>query len=296
MKNYVKNSIDDMFKRYEYPQSFKDLMYKINDLVSDCEIERILSTYQSVDKLDIDKLSEISHELSEKYNVHSFTFNLYELVCLVPKLKEFFKEKGIDESVFYNTVNDIRYKYRECTNVRGVEGIRDSSWKRWYNVIFEMRIFGLGRFQYEIKQFRLKEYSKDGNVVREGDEVLNIHIPSSGVSLTKEERYKSYAMAKEFFKDKFGGKPIPVVCWSWLMNPEHDKILPNGSNIVDFMHDFDIIDTEEYPDYNVLSPWIFGKERVDLDTMPENSSLQRSIKKHLQNGGKLAWGYGVFFL
>jgi hypothetical protein len=143
-----------------------------------------------------------------------------------------------------------------------------------------MRIFCLGRFQYEIKEFRLKEYSKDGNVVKEGDKVLSIHIPSSGVSLTKEERYKSYAMAKEFFKDQFGGKPIPVVCWSWLMNPEHDNILPSGSNIVDFMHDFDIIDTEEYPDYNVLSPWIFGKEKVELDDMPENSSLQRSIKKH----------------
>ena len=207
MKSCVKNSIDDMFIRYEYPQSFKDLMYKINKLVSNCEIERILSTYQSADKLDIDNLSEISHQLSEKYNVHSFSINLYELVCLVPKLKEFYKEKGIDESVFYNTVNDIRYKYRECVNVRGVEGIRDASWKHWYNVIFEMRIFGLGRFQYEIKQFRLKEYSKDGNVVKEGDEVLSIHIPSSGESLKKEVRQRSYALAKEFFKDRFNGKP-----------------------------------------------------------------------------------------
>ncbi len=296
MKSYVKNSIDDMFVRYDYPQSFKDLMYKINDLISDCEIERILSTYPSVDKLDIDKLSEISHELSEKYNIHSFTFNLYELVCLVPKLKEFYKEKGIDESVFYNTVNDIRYKYRECVDVRGVDGIRDASWKHWYNVIFEMKIFGLGRFQYEMVEFRLDKYEKDGNIVRKDEPALSVHIPASGVPLTKEERYRSYALAKEFFKDKFGGKPIPVICWSWLMFPNNEEFLGSNSNIVDFRRDFEIIDTEEYADFNVLSPWIFGKTKVDLETMPTNSSLQRGVKKYLESGKKLGWGYGVFFL
>lgn len=296
MKNYVEKSIKELYDKYSFPESFATTLTKINDEITVEEIEKILSKYQSLESFDIKELSALAEELANKYNYKKETINLYTLVCLVPKLKEFYKQKDISEKIFYDTVNDMRYKYRECMNCEGVDGIRNASFVGWYDTILKMDLFALGRFQYEVLPFRLKEYQKDGNVVREGDKVLSIHIPSSGVPLTDEVRHESYALAKEFFNERFNGKPIPFICWSWLMNPNHDNILDKNSNIVAFMHDFDIIDTEEYEDYNVLSPWIFGKQRVDFDTMPQNSSLQRNIKKHLVSGGKLGWGYGVFFL
>lgn len=296
MKNTVKKSIVELYDNYTFPESFLNSMSEVNNLVANDEIESIISTYKSVDCFDINKLSLIAEQLANKYNFKKVTFNLYSLICLVPKLKEFYKLKGINDKVLFDTLNDLKYKHKECLSCDGVDGIRDGSFIGWYEVIFKMKLFALGRFQYEIVPFRLKEYQKDGNVVREGDKVLSIHIPSSGVPLTDEVRHESYALAKEFFNERFNGKPIPFICWSWLMNPNHDNILDKNSNIVAFMHDFEIIDTEEYEDYNVLSPWIFGKQRVDFDTMPQNSSLQRNIKKHLVSGGKLGWGYGVFFL
>ncbi len=296
MKNYVEKSINELYDKYSFPESFVTTLTKINEEITVEEIEKILSKYQSLESFDIKELSALAEELANKYNYKKETLNLYILVCLVPKLKEFYKQKGISEKIFYDTVNDIRYKHRECMNCEGVDGIRNASFVGWYDTILKMDLFALGRFQYEVLPFRLKEYKKNGNVVREGDKVLSIHIPSSGVPLTDEVRHESYALAKEFFNERFNGKPIPFICWSWLMNPNHDNILDKNSNIVAFMHDFEIIDTEEYEDFNVLSPWIFGKQRVDFDTMPQNSSLQRNIKKHLVSGGKLGWGYGVFFL
>ena len=30
--------------------------------------------------------------------------------------------------------------------------------------------------------------------------------------------------------------------------------------------------------------------------LPELTSLQRAVKKHLLSGGKMGWGYGIFFM
>ena len=32
-----------------------------------------------------------------------------------------------------------------------------------------------------------------------------------------------------------------MVCHSWLLYPDNEKFYPKGSNIIDFMHDFEII-------------------------------------------------------
>ncbi len=125
---------------------------------------------------------------------------------------------------------------------------------------------------------------------------MYLHIPASGISLTKEERYRSYALAKEFYKEIFGDKPVPIVSRSWLLYPGNEEFISPNSNIIDFKRDFDIIETEEYSDFNSISPWIFGKEKVDLDTIPQNTTLQKDVKRHLENGGKLGKGYGVLFV
>ncbi len=166
MREYVKICIDKMFLEYGYPQSFKDVLYAVNQSITSSEIKRILSTYERAEDFDIDKLAIISQELSEKYKIHKLTMNLYCLVCLVQRLKEFYQEKNINESVYINTVNDIKYKYNECMKIFGVDGIREGSFKGWYVNIFNMKVFGLGRFQYGLSMFEFDRYEKDGNVVK----------------------------------------------------------------------------------------------------------------------------------
>ena len=85
----------------------------------------------------------------------------------------------------------------------------------------------------------------------------------SGKPLDYESCKDSYLKAKEFFKKRFNDKPIPFICWSWLVNPNNKLFMKENSNILTFASDYDIIDVVEYKDYNAIAPWLFGKSRVD---------------------------------
>ena len=108
--------------------------------------------------------------------------------------------------------------------------------------------------------------------------------------------YRSRYTTVEFFKKRFNDKPIPFICWSWLVNPNNKLFMKENSNILTFASDYDIIDVVEYKDYNAIAPWLFGKSRVDdLSPSDNDTSLQKRAKEYLKNGGKLACAYGVFF-
>jgi hypothetical protein len=122
---------------------------------------------------------------------------------------------------FKKTVKDVLYKYRECKNVYGVDGI--FAWE-WYESILQLKNFSLGRLQFEVKEFRLDAYEKDGKTVKKGDIVLSVHIPSTGEPLSKALCEDSYAKARAFFRNRLGFLP-PFVCWSWLLYGKNKEFL-----------------------------------------------------------------------
>ena len=215
-------------------------------------------------------------------------------MCLLlgacPALRERYAEKGIDEAIFWKSIEDMRWKLRECMDCEEVWG---TFVPHWYRGFFEMTRFGLGRFQFEEADFDADYYEKCGNTLKRGDTVINFHIPSAG-PLTDEKRLDSYKQAYKFFGGK-DGEPTAFVCGSWLLYEGHREFLPENSNILRFMDDFDIIrsaDREKFSD-----GWrVFGKySNGPVDDLPEDTSIRRAFKQRLQQGKPTGYGYGVFF-
>ena len=184
----------------------------------------------------------------------------------------------------------MRWKLRECMDCEEVWG---TFVPHWYRGFFEMTRFGLGRFQFEKTDFDADYYEKCGNTLKRGDTVINFHIPSAG-PLTDEKRLDSYKQAYKFFGGK-DGEPMAFVCGSWLLYEGHREFLPENSNILRFMDDFDIIrsaDREKFSD-----GWrVFGKySNGPVEDLPEDTSIRRAFKQRLQQGKPTGYGYGVFF-
>ena len=292
MKKYVKDCIDSLNEEYNFPNTYKQTMYEICDKFSCDEIEKILSNYKSTEEYDYPKMTALAKELSEKYNVHLFCVYLFILTILVPRLKDFYKRTGVSDKIAYDTILGIYYKYKWTYGIFKVDGVRGWGWAK---LIFSGKTYRLGRFEYEISEFLFDEYQKDGNVIKKGEPVLNIHIPDTKEPITKEIRQESYNLAKEFFRERFNNKPIPFVCFSWMTCPYNEQLMSPTSNVLDFMRDFEIIKVEDFEDFNEVSPFVFNSVHVEIDTMPQETSLQRNIKKYLLEGKKLGRGYGVFF-
>ncbi len=228
-------------------------------------------------------------KVAEITGLHSYTVDLLYYICLAEQLQEKYMQHGLSESLFFNTMEDLKYKLMECHQVYGVWGTFVSP---WYAGFYDMARFQLGRLQFELIPFD-GTYSGPGGDLQPTDTVINMHIPSCG-PLTQESCLESYQMAAEFFADAFCNRPFAFFCYSWLLYPPHKVFLPPHSNILKFMEPFDIFD---YRDGSTEDLWrIFGRmDCSDLSALPTDTSLQRAYIGWLSAGNTAGSGRGVFF-
>ena len=100
----------------------------------------------------------------------------------------------------------MKYKAIECKNVQGVWG---NFVAHWYPIFFSNDIVKLGRLEYENVTYEGEvPYEKNGYVVRPGDKVKSVHIPSSGEPFDQAARLASYKKAYQFFKEELQGGPL----------------------------------------------------------------------------------------
>ncbi len=235
---------------------------------------------------EIDKAAEIA-------GVHKYSAELLIFILFSKRLRELYKQNGISDKIWFDSMCDLKWKLWECKAVKGSWG---SFVAGWFPGFFNLTRFALGRLQFEIVEFD-GEYEKDGKKLKKGDKVVNVHIPRTLTPLDKKSRDDAYSQAAEFFRDMTDGAPIAFVCSSWLLYPEAEKILPAHSNIRGFMADYDIIRSkvDEEGDYHNM--WrLFDMDFTgDFNDYPEDSSLRRAYKKFLLDGNRTGSGYGVFF-
>jgi len=182
---------------------------------------------------------------------------------------------GIDDSVFINTMKCFSRYVREHMVQFGCYGYDRESWA-WRHL--SLRMFRLGVLEFE------PIYYKDGR------KAISVHIPSDSV-MTREALDASYKQAMEFepFGDYRSGN---FYCSSWLLAPVLKELLPESSRIRNFMNDYEIIKTDS-GDSEVMR-WVYKKEYPDIVSLPEETSLQRAIKKHLLSGGHIGEGIGIY--
>ncbi len=291
MREYLEN----YYKNYGYEQEDIDVLIATFDKIFQNEkakeyFEEAVMLYEKSIDCDYGQIIDLADKAAKEAYVYEYTAEILVFMCLTKKLKEYYIEKGVDLSIYDNTVQDIRYQMNDCKATRNILGV---IYIHWCIGFMKMERFAIGRFQYEIIKFGTN-YSKDGKEINEEHKVLNLHIPGSGEPLNEELALKSFEMAKEFYKGLID-EPMAVKCSSWLLYPEHEQMLSHESNIYRFMQLFDIIDYGIKKNNGDLYR-IFGTEEKRVEYLSENTSLQRAYKKHLLNGGKTGYGVGVRFL
>ncbi|MBR3967509.1 MAG: DUF5596 domain-containing protein [Clostridia bacterium] len=283
----------DFLDRFDYPQEAKKAFYDCyNALMADGASKEVvnkhLENYSLGNEYNHDSMLYQIKTEATRIGIPWQTAQLLMVILLSKYLKEKYKEKGIEEQVWVDTVGDFKCKLYECHKVYHIWG-SFVGW--WWKDFFSMKIFALGRLQYEMKLFD-KEY-KDENVHLTPDmKAISIHIPSSG-PLTKELREDSYRRAKEFFKDYFGDQPTLFMCSSWLLFPAHEEMIPK-SNIVDFMHDFNIFESTESEKFGELWRIFDDKYSLPYEELPRDTSMRRAYAERLCAGKKLGKGIGFF--
>ena len=132
-------------------------------------------------------------------------------------------------------------------------------------------------------------------LLKKGDPILSVHIPNKG-ALTKEACEESYARAREVFEDCYPEFPYKAFhCHSWMLDAKLREFLHESSNVLAFQNKYTLYagETEGIDVFNFVFKMQYTKE-VDYNSIPEDTSLQRALKK-LYLDGKYIYEYeGVF--
>lgn len=211
-------------------------------------------------------------------NVQEYTLTMVLLIANAHICRQRYLDSGIDEQIFWDTIMDMQYKIWECKKVYGIWGIFVFD---WYQIIFETKLFKLGRLEYHIIP------------LKNGDPIVNIHIPSCG-PLKHEAVVESYKKARAFFGNTHGNMTA-FTCGSYLLFPEYQKVVyPEGSNTYLFANDFKILKTTYTVEFS--NAWRVFYRDYDGDTtkLPADTSMQRAFISYLNNGGRSGSGRGAF--
>jgi hypothetical protein len=220
-------------------------------------------------------------EKEEKLQGHRSRL-LYLFIRFAVDLYEEYKNREIDDSVYYDTFSDIHIWCMDCKRQFGEYGLQEY---RWFKEHLRLRLFRLGRLQFHPYTMK-SDIAVAGKRIYENQIVLNVHIPA-GEPLTADKVEASFERARRFFR---GVEPV-FVCHSWMLEPKLGHILKADSNILQFQRHFTVYKLD--PDSRQAEERIFQKVCSDYSEYPESTELQRSAKSYLLAGHKLGSASGI---
>jgi hypothetical protein len=207
-------------------------------------------------------------------------FHLYVFLAAVPMLLEMHRARGIDDDVTWTTLRDVGLQIANYEVRTGRPGFDGAFWV-WPH--FRGDAITLGRLQYD------RRYVPDDAVAglepRRGSPALGVHIPALG-PLTPPACDASLGRARAFHEAHFPEETYDVgICESWLMDEQLLAYLPGSSNIVRFQERFTIGDPwSRLADEDVIR-FAFGHLPASLADLPQRTTLERGIVRHLDDGG-----------
>ena len=129
-------------------------------------------------------------------------------------------------------------------------------------------------------------------LLKKGDPVVNLHIPANG-KFTPEIVDESLKDIKEFLKECFPDYNYKAfVCCSWFLDPQNELLLKEDSNILKFAKRFNRFTHKDWG--KSIFSFVYQMDNPVIEELPENTSLQIAMKKHLLSG-KTIYNVGGYF-
>lgn len=128
-------------------------------------------------------------------------------------------------------------------------------------------------------------------VLQPGNHVLAVHLPR-GMDLSPDKVTEALDSVKAFVRQRYPEYDIRgFSCGSWLLDPALKQILGPDSRIVRFAERFARFPTQSAGQEVFF--FVFPPNVEKLEDLPENTRLERELKKLYLNGGFIHAFYGV---
>ncbi len=207
------------------------------------------------------------------------------MISRIPRAQEMYRQRNIPEEILWDGLRDIGIWCRDHQKKTGSVGLKE--WP-WISRTLNLEVFRLGRLQYEPRKLT-EPICMEEKHYPAGIRVVEVHIPAEEPLETDAVR-ASLKQSDAFFASCFAGDTPIYHCHSWLVSPKLRDILPETSRIVQFQSLFRVY---AITDERQAEERVFGRILDDPAEYPEDSSLQRSLRRYLLDGGQIGMGCGI---
>ena len=260
----VKELAEKWYKKLDFPSE------------SDKRFYSLLESMEGLYECDIKTYLEKDAENKEK--------NAIMFLYFCEDLERQYKERGIDEDIFYASI-----KYLPDTLVKSDFKVDKEA---WIVLSLKFEIFRLGRLQFQIS--KMYPEGKDGGFT-EDENIIDVHIPADGGSVYPEVIDEAFALAENFFKKHFPEYEYKYYTFfSWMLDDALREYLDDESNIIKFQKRFKVIHKREQ-DSIIHFLFKFGfTDREEIREIEPKSAFAAKIKEKALSGGKFYNVLGYF--
>ncbi len=250
--------------------------------------ENLISRICNISEKDKNKAYRLAKKCSDGnfacLNKENHIIRLSVILNCAVRAREEYRKRDIPDSIFLDTVSDIKIW---CEN-NGNKGLKNHGWLKNH---VKCELFRLGRLQFQLCECKNKTLLYNKLPFSYGEELIYVHIPQ-GERLDTEKCKEAFLMAEEFFSKHFPDyKYRYYFCESWLLYEGNKDFMAENSNILAFASLFDHRYSVKIDEQAIER--VFGKRRIFRRNYPENTSLQRSLKKYMLDGSKAGVGIGI---
>ena len=281
MKNFNKEDIIKFCNKINMP---KEILNKIIDKFHLIAEDKVNIFYK--DFFELDK-AQSAYENLKTYTDNLDEDNICELTVLLAisiECYEKYIEKNIDEKIYIDTMKCFSRFVLENYKWTGKWSFDRGFWV-WRQL--SLSLFRIGELEFEICYID-DDTAKKLNGYK-NEKVIYVHIPSDA-NCKIDNLHLSYEQAKQFFKTHFNAE-YKILCSSWLLGKELEDLLCENSGIKNFRKDYNIF--ESYLESDDYLQWVFNKFDGNIQDFIPKTSLQKAIRQHLINGGKMTIGFGI---
>lgn len=213
-------------------------------------------------------VNELRTLLGEDSHGFHMLWEMLDIVCRYSY--EQYRKKGISDEIFIDTMKFITRFLKWDKKHSGEYKFTQAVWFPRQISAIEFRV---GALEYEFEE-----------------EDIAVHIPSDAL-FTKESVLSSlkdfFAFLDTYYPEKKGAK---FTCDTWMLAPAMEELLNENSNILAFKHLFEL--DEIKPDADWFMSFIFPGHEGDIETLPENTGLQKRAKAYMLSGKQIGVAKG----
>jgi hypothetical protein len=110
-------------------------------------------------------------------------------------------------------------------------------------------------------------------------------------AMSQEACDDSFAQARSFFATHIPELPVRYAsCHSWLLDPQLAWYLPADSNIIRFQRRFRPAREGDPGNEDTLN-FVFRSPDTPLEALPQRTTLERAVVRHIREGGQWLIGH-----